>query len=110
MNWINLISEEQLNQLNEISTSKTVVFFKHSTRCSISSTALSRIERQIGNNYVDVDFVYLDLLNYRNLSNLLGQIYGVEHQSPQALVIKNKKCVANNSHLSIDIIEMLKVS
>ena len=75
MNWINLISEEQLNQLNEISTSKTVVFFKHSTRCSISSTALSRIERQIGNNYVDVDFVYLDLLNYRNLSNLLGQIY-----------------------------------
>ena len=26
------------------------------------------------------------------------------------LVIKNKKCVANNSHLSIDIVEMLKVS
>ncbi len=110
MNWIKLTSEEQLNQLNETSTSTTVVFFKHSTRCNISSTALNRIERQIGNNFTEVNFVYLDLLNYRNLSNLLSSTYGVEHQSPQVLVIKNKKCVANNSHLNIDIVDMLKVA
>ena len=36
----------------------------------------------------DLDLYYLDLLNYRDVSNEVGYKFQVMHQSPQMLVIK----------------------
>lgn len=99
--WIELVSEEQLDALMEESRELPVAFFKHSTRCSISAMALSRFEQK-WNPELPVRCVYLDLLNYRPLSNKLSELAGVEHQSPQLLVFKNKELVYNASHNGID--------
>ncbi len=107
MNWVNLESLNQLDDLNKLSDSKPILFFKHSTRCSISSTALSRLERQATNSTGEVMFVYLDLLNHRDISNKLSELYNVEHQSPQALLVKNQKCIINQSHLEINLADLL---
>lgn len=107
MNWVNLQTLNQLEDLNQLSDSKAILFFKHSTRCSISSTALNRLERQAANAPGDVVFVYLDLLNHRDLSNYLSELYNVEHQSPQALLVKNQKCIINQSHLEINLADLL---
>ena len=45
MNWNQLTTEQQVDELIQTSQEKPIVIFKHSTRCSISSTALSRLER-----------------------------------------------------------------
>jgi bacillithiol system protein YtxJ len=96
MNWINLVSEEQLAEIKANSATKPQVIFKHSTRCSISNVAKNRLEKSVAPN--DVDFYYLDLLNYRNISNKIAEDFSVYHESPQILLIKNGECVYDESH------------
>lgn len=104
MTWITLLNEEQLNNLNTNSFTKPQVIFKHSTRCSISSMAKNRLERS--KQPQDLDFHYLDLIRYRNLSNKIAEDYKVFHESPQILLIKNGECVYSESHSGIDMEEI----
>ncbi|MEO6917044.1 MAG: bacillithiol system redox-active protein YtxJ [Chitinophagaceae bacterium] len=99
MNWINLTTKEQLEQIREKSTEKPQVIFKHSTRCSISSMAKSRLER--GNQPEGMDFYYLDLIAQRELSSTVAEDFAVSHESPQILIIKNGNCVYDASHSAI---------
>ncbi|HEX7413696.1 MAG TPA: bacillithiol system redox-active protein YtxJ [Bacteroidia bacterium] len=102
MKWNTLNHISQLDSINEESKSIKIMLFKHSTRCSISSMALTRIE----SNWKDSDSqlikpYYLDLIANRDISNLIAEKYGIEHQSPQALVISNGKCIYHESHTNI---------
>jgi bacillithiol system protein YtxJ len=96
MNWINLVSEDELTNIKELSFTQPQVIFKHSTRCSISSVAKNRLENSTVPN--GIDFYYLDLLNYRNISNKIAEDFSVYHESPQILLIKNGECVYDESH------------
>jgi bacillithiol system protein YtxJ len=96
MNWQQLTDIKQLEQLKEQSFQAPVLFFKHSTRCSISTMALNRFEREWDNEQVQPYF--LDLLNYREISSQIAEKFEVEHQSPQVLLIKDGICVYNASH------------
>ena len=67
MNWHPINTIEQLEQIKAASYTTPQVIFKHSTTCSISRMALDRFERaEVPEN---VDFHYLDLLNFRAISN-----------------------------------------
>lgn len=106
MSWITLNSEEQLEQIQQKSFDKPQLIFKHSTRCSISSVIKNRLYK---NELPDaIDFYYLDLIAHRPVSNKIADQYGIAHESPQILLIKDGKCVFNESHSAIymeDIIE-----
>lgn len=104
MNWIPLTSAEQLEQAKSESFTKPVVLFKHSTRCSISNMAKSRLERAEAPE--GVNFYYLDLLSYRPVSNLIAETFSVHHESPQLLLIRNGECVYEESHNGIDMDEL----
>ena len=45
MNWNALNAPGQLGDIKNESVEKTVLIFKHSTRCNISRATLSRLER-----------------------------------------------------------------
>jgi bacillithiol system protein YtxJ len=49
---------------------------------------------------------YLDLLNYREISNQIADQFEVIHQSPQILLIKNGKAVSNASHEGINELQL----
>ena len=100
MNWLQVTDLHQLEQLKEASFQAPVLFFKHSTRCSISVMALNRFEREWNNT--NVNSYFLDLLNYREVSNQIATLFEVEHQSPQVLLIKDGACVYHASHNAID--------
>lgn len=109
INWKRLNSTEQLKRIDEESTSHPVVIFKHSTRCSISSISLNRLERSWDNDSIQkVTPFFLDLISFREVSNLTAQHYGVRHESPQVLVIKNGQCIYHNSHMAISFEELAK--
>jgi len=79
-----------------------VLIFKHSTTCSISAAAKSKIERQWADAGLDeTKLYYLDLLRYRPVSGEIAQKFGVEHQSPQLLLIQDGECQYNASHMGI---------
>jgi bacillithiol system protein YtxJ len=101
MNWIPLVSQEQLQLIIDSSSAQPQVIFKHSTRCSISSVAKSRLEKAAPP--ADIPFYYLDLISYRPISNAIADVFGIDHESPQLLLIQNGKCVYNESHMGIDM-------
>ena len=107
MNWIPLTHETQLIEIAEKSYHKPQVIFKHSTRCSISSTVQNRLNN-VSNDSVDA--YHLDLITHRNISNTIASTYHVHHESPQILLIQNGACTYTDSQLTIqwaDVEELL---
>ena len=101
MKWIQLTDEAQLNEIISKSQHKPQVIFKHSSRCSISSVALQRLQK--AQQPDSLDFYFLDLLAHRPLSNKVAEKFSVHHESPQILLIKNGKCIYDESHLGISM-------
>jgi bacillithiol system protein YtxJ len=105
MNWQPINSIEQLEQIKAASYSTPQVIFKHSTTCSISRMALDRFER--AEAPVNVDFHYLDLLNFRAISNEIATFFQVHHESPQVILIKDGECIYDESHYGIMMDELI---
>lgn len=101
MTWAVLTTPQDLEQLVQQSMETPQVIFKHSTRCNISSIVKFRLEKTL--EVPNVIFHMLDLIKYRSLSNHIAEIFNVQHESPQVLVIRNGKCTFDESHLSIQM-------
>ncbi len=99
MNWIPLQNEAQIDEIVSKSSQKPQVIFKHSTRCSISSMAKNRLDKK--NAPEGIDFYYLDLIQFRKISNKIAVDFNVTHQSPQVLIIDHGICIYDESHSGI---------
>lgn len=101
--WRMLTDLGQLNELIELSHQQTVLIFKHSTRCSISRFVLKNFENEYDFSEEELQSYFLDLLEYRNISNEIANRFEVMHQSPQILLIKDGKCIYHESHDRINV-------
>src|SRR5690606_26222974 len=102
-NWKTLDKLEQINEIKKESETRTVLIFKHSTRCSISAMAWDRLKRNWkAEDSEKLSPYYLDLIRYRELSNEIAEKFAVEHESPQVLIIKNGEATYHASHMGID--------
>lgn len=108
MNWIPLTDQTQLDIIAEASSLRPQMIFKHSTKCSISVMAKNRLERHLGHE--DIDCYYLDLLEYRSISNAISEQFQVHHESPQVILIKEKQCIFDESHNAIDWSELEEIA
>lgn len=102
IHWNYLESLEDLEAAEAVSAEKTVVLFKHSTRCSISRFVLKQFENTFDQPAENIELYFLDLIEYRSVSNEIATRYGVMHQSPQMIVLKDKNSVYDASHEGID--------
>jgi bacillithiol system protein YtxJ len=100
-NWILLTTKEQLQQSLQHSHDRVQVYFKHSTRCIISKMVLKNFEEQWSDLPDNVDLLFIDLLQFRELSNSLAEQLHVKHESPQVIVVRDGKTVYHASHDSI---------
>lgn len=98
MNWVQLRDLNQLDEIINLSQEKPVAIFKHSTRCSISRMALKQFEKEYNIAADKMELYFLDLLEFRPISNEVAERFEVEHQSPQVLVIRNGVSVYDTSH------------
>lgn len=108
INWIPLTFMGQLDEMVAFSNQKPAVIFKHSTRCSVSRFALKQFENEFALED-NVDAYFLDLLEHRDISNEIASRFGVYHQSPQLLLIKEGKSVYDVSHSDIDAGELKNI-
>lgn len=81
------------------SAGRPQLIFKHSTRCSTSAVVKGRLER--AKKPETIDFYYLDLLSYRPVSNKIADLFRIDHESPQVLLIRNGECIYDESHMGI---------
>ncbi|WP_394991705.1 bacillithiol system redox-active protein YtxJ [Emticicia sp.] len=108
MNWHKITEEEQLEEIKQVSHNRPVMILKHSTTCSISATALARLERSWKDDQAGrLQPYYLDLLKYRSISKKIADTFNVEHESPQILIIKDGKSVYDASHFDIRFDEII---
>ena len=97
-----LFNKEDKNQ----SKKERFLIFKHSTRCGISSMVIKQFENLFKEEHKNLKVYYLDLLNYRNISDEIGYTFQVMHQSPQIIVVKNEVTVLHASHYEITTINL----
>jgi bacillithiol system protein YtxJ len=80
---------------------KPVVIIKHSNRCSISAVALNRlIEKQLELDQA-AHVILIDVVVNKSISVNIADKFGIVHESPQVIVIKNNEVVYTASHLGI---------
>lgn len=103
IDWHPLTDLTQISEVITRSYEKTVVIFKHSTRCNISRFALDRFETDYHFSAEQMTPFFLDLIAFREISNEISRKFSVEHQSPQIIIIKNGRAVFSASHESIDV-------
>jgi bacillithiol system protein YtxJ len=101
MEWNRVEQVPEIDQYIQQSYKKPVLFFKHSIRCSISATVLNRLERN-WKPELNVIPVYIDLIQFRTVSNHLAEALVVHHESPQAILVDKGQVVQHWSHFEID--------
>lgn len=105
--WKKLDDSDNIGEL--VHSNKTVLFFKHSTRCNISATALKFFEREFEPTS-EISCYFLDLIRYRELSDQIEKLTGVQHQSPQVIVLKNGQVSYQASHHHIDASQIMQIN
>jgi bacillithiol system protein YtxJ len=95
MSFINLDSIEKLDKLFEASSEKPVLLFKHSITCPISTDASNQMSIING----DVNIVIVQ--SSREISNAIAERTNIPHESPQAIIIKDRKPIFQASHYNI---------
>ncbi|HLP49635.1 MAG TPA: bacillithiol system redox-active protein YtxJ [Chitinophagales bacterium] len=94
----------QLDELDNQSRSRLQLIFKHSTRCGVSSMAKRGLDMELRQpDGTAFDIYYLDLIQYRAVSNHIATRYGIQHESPQLLVIKDGRCIYHASHDDVSL-------
>lgn len=88
----------EFNGILEESSKKPVVLCKFSPICPISSEAENQFYEYLKTNPEGFSFYKIDVVYCRDTARALATAIGVKHESPQALLIKNGKCIWHESH------------
>jgi len=83
------------------------IFFKHSNRCPVSAGAKIEMDSFLRHHKDDKDFQFeyelIDVIGNRDRSNEIAEKYGIEHESPQIIMVDNSdQVVWHASHRAID--------
>jgi bacillithiol system protein YtxJ len=97
---VELHEEQDLGPLFEQSQKEPVVLFKHSTQCSRSAAAYDELQDFVSRN-PEVPCGMVLVIEDRELSDTLEEQFGIEHESPQAIVISQGNPVWHASHFRV---------
>ena len=100
MEWNELSTLKDLESALQRSHEQPVMLFKHSTRCPVSSMAKRLTEQRW--DHPGIAPYFLDLIAFRDVSQAIAQQLGVDHESPQLLLVKNGAATQVMSHHDID--------
>jgi len=99
--WNELNTVEDLNHAIEESAQRAVLLFKHSTACPISSRALSEFRSYLADADPKVSYHVITVQTARSVSNEAAARLRIEHETPQAILVRNGQPVWNASHFGI---------
>jgi bacillithiol system protein YtxJ len=97
---VELRQDQDFEQFLERSKADPVIIFKHSTQCSISGHVY-RDFTDFADSVPRVESAVVLVIENRRLSNAIAERFGIRHESPQALIIKDGLVVWHASHWSI---------
>jgi len=97
-----LTNLEQWHEAAQGSSRRPLLVFKHSTSCPISAAAREQLQHYVEDSAEPgVDFVLVHVIEDRPVSNAIAEELGVQHKSPQAILVENGRPVWHDSHWNI---------
>jgi bacillithiol system protein YtxJ len=97
---VELRQDQDFEQLLDRSKTDPVLIFKHSTQCSISGHVYQNFT-DFAENTPELESAVVLVIENRRLSNAIAERFGIRHESPQALLIKDGRVVWHAAHWSI---------
>ncbi len=85
------------------SQTKPLFIFKHSTTCPISAGAHDAVTGYIAKAGTGgPEFIMVKVIESRPVSNAIAESLGIEHKSPQLILIRNGQATWSASHYAIN--------
>lgn len=102
-------SIQALTEILDESKQRKVVIFKHSTTCPVSARAWREVEKFIRESSSEVLVTMIKVIESRPVSNQVAEEFGIKHESPQILLISDRKVVWTASHHSVTQDNLIQV-
>ena len=84
------------------SLERPVLLFKHSRTCGISLEAFDELQAHVaGHSSTAASYKVITVQSHRRLSDSAAERFGIRHETPQAILLKNGRPVWNASHFRI---------
>lgn len=91
-----------LDQLLDDSAHRPVLLFKHSYACGTSAEALDELIAHLDEQRRhDTDYAVVTVQTHRDISNAVSARLGIRHETPQALLIRDRRVVWSASHFRV---------
>jgi bacillithiol system protein YtxJ len=91
------------------SRQRPVLLFKHSRTCGISCEAFDELQSHIERAGAAAAYKVITVQSHRRLSDTAAERFGIRHETPQAILIKDGRAVWNASHFRITADELSRV-
>jgi len=99
---------DELEQLLSESDTRPLLVFKHSYTCGISAEALDELISHLdGDRGQAARYALVTVQTHRDVSNAVAAKLGVRHETPQALLIRDRQVVWAASHFRVTADAML---
>lgn len=102
MEWREITTIEEWDEILEKSTEKDQVILKHSTTCPVSFNALDEYNDYLADEpRQDIDYTLVKVRESRPVSNKIEEDLKLKHESPQIICIKNKERYWSATHWAV---------
>jgi len=92
---------QELGEIMDESCQRKIILFKHSTSCPTSAHAWREVQNFIQKSPGEVLVVMIKVIESRPICSQVTADLGVKHQSPQALLLSNRKVLWHASHQEV---------
>lgn len=96
-----ITGSQELAQILEESCQRQIILFKHSTTCPTSSRAWQEVQNFIQESSDEVLVGMIKVIESRPVSNQVTEELGLKHQSPQVLLVRERKVLWHASHQEV---------
>jgi bacillithiol system protein YtxJ len=84
------------------SLERPVLLFKHSRTCGISCEAFDELQAHVAEHAgAAASYKVITVQSHRRLSDSAAERFGIRHETPQAILLKDGRPVWNASHFRI---------
>jgi bacillithiol system protein YtxJ len=112
MNTSNLTHLSDLDMLEAAiaeSLERPVLLFQHSRTCGISHEALDELHAHAAEAGTRAAYKVITVQSHRGLSDSAADRFGIRHETPQAILLRDGRPVWNASHFRITANELARV-
>jgi bacillithiol system protein YtxJ len=100
--WVQLESEDAVEEVFAASEGRIQLILKHSQSCAVSFFAKQNLDSVPLEEWPEMDRSMVEVVKFRPISQYIAQKTSVRHESPQVLVIANGEVIFHASHSEVN--------